>query len=89
VDYGVCSVCGDPVKAGAAIVNSGATDWVADPTKPKSEQFVPVDEDIHGWSPFVLTHPACYVDERGLDALLRLVDESYRSMRARYKRWAR
>ncbi len=83
MDLGMRSVCGQPVKAGAAFVTIGATEW-ADPSRPKSEKFVPVEEDIHGWSPFVFAHPACYVAKRGLDTLLELIDESHRSMRARY-----
>ncbi len=81
MDYGACSVCGRPVNAGAAFVNIGPTDW-ADPRKTRTKRFIPVDEDIHGWSPFVLNHPACYASENGLDALLRLVDESHRFMRS-------
>ncbi len=85
MDYGICSVCGQPVLQGAAFVNIGPTDS-ADPAKPRRVRYVPVDEDIHGWSPFVLNHPACYASEYGLDALLRLVDESHRFMRSVYKR---
>jgi len=38
-------------------------------------------EDIHGWSPFVLTHPSCFLGEAGVAALVALVDESHRLMR--------
>ena len=80
MDYGVCDVCGQPVAAGSSFINTGPTDW-NDPSKPKSQRWVPADEDIHGWSPFVLTHPICFAGETGLAALVALVDESHRMMR--------
>ncbi len=79
---GPCSICGRDIALGAAFVNVGPTDW-NDPDRPKSERYVPVDEDIHGWSPFVTIHPACFAQDRGLDHLLSLVDESHRRMRHR------
>jgi hypothetical protein len=77
---GACSVCGEEIAFGAAFISIGPTDW-HDPEKPKSERWVPVDEDIHGWSPFVTMHPACYARQEGIDKLLRLVDESHRQLR--------
>lgn len=65
---------------GASFVNTGPTDH-NDPAKPRTERFVPVDEDIHGWTPFVVSHSACYANERGVEALVALVDESHRLMR--------
>lgn len=81
MDLGVCQFCGDPVPLGASFVNTGPTDW-DDPAKPPSERFVPVDEDIHGLSPFVVSHPACYANDQGVEALVGLVDESHRVMRS-------
>jgi len=77
---GPCSICGEEISFGAAFINVGSTDW-HDPEKPKSARWVPIDEDIHGWSPFVSEHPACYAHQEGLDELLRLVDESHRLLR--------
>ncbi len=85
MDYGACSACGQPVAAGASFSNIGPTEWT-DQSKPKQERFVPVDDDIRGWSPFVLNHPACSAGERGLDALLELVDQPHRFMRSVYNR---
>ena len=67
---------------GASFVNVGPTDW-NDPARPKSEKWVPVDEDIHGWSPFVVVHPVCYAKQHGVHRLVELVDESHRLMRSR------
>jgi hypothetical protein len=80
--FGVCSVCGQQVAVGAAFINIGPTD-PHDPDKPKSERWVPVDEDIHGWSPFVIVHPACYARQEGVEKLVGLVDESHRLLRSR------
>lgn len=85
MSLGVCQFCGRPVQIRASFVHTGPTD-PTDPAKPRRERFVPVDEDIHGWTPFVMSHPTCYAHERGVDALLDLVDQSHRSMRARHER---
>jgi hypothetical protein len=77
---GVCSVCGQQVAFGAAFINVGPTD-PHDPDKPKSERWVPLDEDIHGWSTFVIIHPVCYARQEGVEKLVGLVDESHRFMR--------
>jgi hypothetical protein len=82
---GVCRVCGLGVAAGASFVNTGPTDW-NDQAKPHSVRWVPVDEDIHGWTPFVITHPACFAREQSVEALVQLVDESHRFMRQRLTR---
>jgi len=80
MSLGACSICGEDVQQGASFINTGPTDS-NDPTKPKSLRWVPVDEDIHGWSPFVISHPACFAREAGAEALMKLVDESHRLMR--------
>jgi hypothetical protein len=46
-------------------------------------RFVPVDEDIHGWSPFELVHPTCFASQHGIEKLMALVDDSYRALRRR------
>lgn len=81
---GPCTVCGRDIVLGAAFINIGPTDW-NDPERPKLERYVPVDEDIHGWSPFVTMHPACYSRQEGIEKLLHLVDESHRHMRLTLK----
>jgi hypothetical protein len=80
MDLGVCQFCGLPVPLRSSFVNTGPAD-MNDPAKPRSEKFVPVDEDIHGWSPWVVSHPCCYASERGVEALVALVDKSHRFMR--------
>lgn len=75
MDYGPCAVCGRPIAAMSSFVDTGPTD-PADPDKAPYEKWVPADEDIHGWTPFVLKHPACYASERGVQALVELVDAS-------------
>ena len=75
-----CSICGKVIELGESFINVGPTDW-NEPGRPKPERFVPVDEDIHGWSPFVTMHPWCYAQQEGIDKLLRLVDESHRLLR--------
>ena len=77
---GVCSICGREVSLGASFVNTVPTDW-NEQTKPRSLRFVPIDEDIHGGTPFVIAHPTCFAREQGVEALVHLVDESHRSMR--------
>ena len=79
---GICSVCGQQVLLGAAFINIGPTD-PHDLDEPKSERWVPVDEDIHGWSPFVIVHPTCYARQEGVEKLVGLVDESHRLFRRR------
>jgi hypothetical protein len=46
-------------------------------------RFVPVDEDIHGWSPFELVHPTCFARQFGVEKLVSLVDDSHRLIRRR------
>jgi hypothetical protein len=82
MDYGVCAVCGESILAMSSFVNTGPSD-MNDPGKAPYERWVPVDEDIHGWTPFILKHPACYASERGVQALVRLVDASDRRWRRR------
>jgi hypothetical protein len=55
------------VQPDAAFVNIGPTDW-NDPSKPRSTRFVPQGTDIHGWSPFVVAHPACFALTEGQEA---------------------
>ena len=76
-DYGVCEHCGRPVGQGTAFVNTGPTDW-ANPQEPKQVRYVRSGADIHGWTPFVLTHPACWAEEHGSAALQELVDDAAR-----------
>lgn len=71
VSPGVCDVCGQRVEAGQAFVNIGPTDWT-DPSKPKTQRWVPAGADIHGWTPFVVEHPACFTEVNSEDALIRL-----------------
>ncbi|MEY2474223.1 MAG: hypothetical protein QOK28_3552 [Actinomycetota bacterium] len=65
---------------GASFIDTSPTDW-NDPTRPKSNRWIPVDEDIHGWTPFVITHPTCFAREFGIETLVALVDDSHRLMR--------
>jgi hypothetical protein len=82
---GPCGVCGHDITSGSAFINIGPTDLNV-PDKPKYVRWVPVDEDIHGWSPFVTMHPACYAQQEGIERLLRLVDESHRLLRTHNQR---
>jgi hypothetical protein len=81
MSIGVCHLCGQSVELGSSFIDTGPTDTY-DPTTPPYVRWVPVDEDIHGWSPFVIAHPSCYAAEKGVDALVLLVDESHRHMRS-------
>lgn len=82
---GKCSVCGKDVNYGESFVDTHPTDS-REPWKERQARWVPVDEDIHGWSPFEIAHPACHAREHGVDALVKLVDESHRFMRRVYDR---
>jgi hypothetical protein len=75
---GICDICGRPIEPDGAFVNIGPTDWT-DPTKPKSRRWVPAETDIHGWTPFVVEHPSCFVRMSGQEALDRLKGERTRS----------
>ena len=78
---GPCSACGKPIAFGASFVNISPTDY-SDRDKPRAARWIPVDEDIHGWSPFETQHPACFADHAGIERLIALVDESHRFMRS-------
>lgn len=65
---GICDICGLPIDSGTGFVNIGPTDWT-DPSKPKSRRWVPAGSDIHGWTPFVVEHPSCFVSINGQAAL--------------------
>ena len=80
-NLGICSVCGLAVASGESSTNTGPTDS-NDPTKPTSVRWVPVDADIHGWTPFVLSHPVCWSGEHSVGELVALVDDSHRLLRA-------
>ncbi len=82
---GKCSVCGLDVNHGESFVDTHATDS-KEPWRERQSRWVPVDEDIHGWTPFEMTHPACFAREHGVDALVALVDESHRFLRRVYDR---
>jgi hypothetical protein len=84
-NLGICSICGLAVASGESFINTGPTDW-NDPTKQPSVMWVPVDADIHGWSPFVLNHPACWAREHPIGDLVALVDDSHRLLRATLRR---
>lgn len=73
---GICGICGHPVEPEAAFVNIGPTDWT-DPSKPKTRQWIPAGSEIHGWSPFVVEHPACFVSVNGQEALDDLQAHSF------------
>ena len=81
MSIGVCHLCGQDVALGSSFIDTGPTDS-KEPTRPPSVRWVPVEEEVHGWSPFVIAHPSCYAAENGVDALILLVDESHRFMRA-------
>jgi hypothetical protein len=75
---GICHVCGRPVAPGEAFVSIGPTDW-NDPSKPKFKRWVPAEEEIHGWTPFVVAHAGCFARDEGSDALNALIDEARHS----------
>jgi hypothetical protein len=54
-------------------VDTGPTDWLHDAEKPRSSRFVAEETDIHGWTPFEVTHPECFAAVAGADALASLV----------------
>ena len=54
-------------------MNIGPTDWL-DATRPKSKRFILPGTDIHGWTPFVVAHPACFALDEGPNALNALID---------------
>jgi hypothetical protein len=85
MSIGKCHICGADVMAGASFIDTGHTDQT-DPGAPRKVRWVPVDEDIHGWSPFVIAHPVCFAREKGVDMLVDLVDQSHRRMRRIYDR---
>jgi hypothetical protein len=78
---GICAVCGQSVAFGDSFIDTRPSDW-NDPTKVSESRWVPVGTDIHGWSPFVLTHPVCWLEQYSPEDLVRLVDESHRLLRA-------
>ena len=78
---GPCSLCGKPIAFGASFVNISPTDYY-NQDKPRAAKWIPVDEDIHGWSPFEIQHPACFADQSGIERLIELVDQSHRFMRS-------
>src|SRR6476620_11617641 len=80
---GVCDLCGQTIPLGSSFINVGPTDR-RDPDRPKALRFVPVDEDIHGWTPFVVEHPACFAATHGVVAVLQLVDDSHRRLRRQF-----
>lgn len=71
----ICDICGRPIEADAGFVNIGPTVWT-DPSKPKSRRWVPPGSDIHGWTPFVVEHPTCFVAVNGQEALDHLKAQS-------------
>ena len=78
------ALCGKPVPLGESFINTGPTDW-NDPGVPPSVAWVPVETDIHGWSPFVVAHPPCWAKEHSAEDLTMLVDESHRQLRAQLR----
>lgn len=76
----VCHICGRKVSFGASFISIGPSDQI-DPSKPRSLRWIPVDEEIHGWSPFVVAHPMCFAEAEGFETVIGLVDESHRFMR--------
>lgn len=79
---GPCSACGKPIAFGASFIDISPTDQ-SDRDKPRAARWIPVDEDIHGWSPFEIQHPACFAEHAGIERLIALIDESHRFMRRR------
>ena len=73
---GPCALCGLTIEASSAFVNIDPTNW-NDPSAPKSKRWVPPDTDIHGWTPFVVTHPECFARDEGADALAALVANAH------------
>jgi hypothetical protein len=82
---GPCSTCGQPIEVGASFIDIGPTDY-SDPDTPRRVRWVPVDEDIHGWTPFEIQHPRCFAQTVSLEQLVAAVDESHRLMRHRLAR---
>lgn len=82
MDLGVCQFCGKPLPLEISFVESGPTNCVVS-SKPRHEKWVPVEEAIHGWEPFVVSHPVCYAKAHGVAALVALVDEHDRTTRQR------
>jgi len=80
VGIGVCAICAREIATGASFVDTGPTDS-KEPSKARSVRWIPVDEDIHGWTPFEIAHPGCWASVHGVEALVALVDESHRFMR--------
>jgi hypothetical protein len=77
---GNCAICGKDLAVGSSFVDTHSTDS-KEPWNPRTVRWVPVDTDIHGWTPFEIAHPVCWADVHGVDALVDLVDESHRFMR--------
>ncbi len=71
----MCHICEQEIPPDAAFVNIGPTDW-NDPTRPKSMRYVPAGTDIHGWTPFVVAHPACFAEQEGSDVLSILIEKA-------------
>jgi|GEM_PF-6996098 len=84
-NVGICSLCGQGVASGDSFIDTGPTDW-SDPTTLPASRWVPVDTDVHGWTPFVITHPVCWAGEHSLEDLAGLADESHRLLRAQLGR---
>jgi len=82
---GPCSSCGQPIEVAASFIDIGPTDF-GDPDKPRPVRWVPVDEEIHGWTPFEIQHPRCFAHAVSLERLVVAVDESHRLMRRRLAR---
>ena len=81
-DIGTCSVCGRGVASGESFINAGPTNW-NEPTTLAESRWVPVGTDIHGWTPFVLSHPVCWAREHSVEDLIALVDNSHRLLAPR------
>lgn len=64
----VCEICGREIVVGTPFVNQAPTNW-SDPSASKRRWFVPSDVEIHGWTPFVTTHPECFARREGRGAL--------------------
>ena len=70
---GPCAVCGRTIQENSAFVNTGPTNW-NDPSASKTRTWVAAEHEIHGWTPFVVAHPACFEEQEGSDALAALID---------------